>query len=95
MFVVLLKFSNNRDKASQFMDAHRAWIKQGLEEGTFLLVGSLQPNMGGAILAHNTSREDLEARLNNDPFVAEDVARPEVLEITPAMADERFKFLVD
>ncbi len=26
------------------MDEHNAWIKQGFDDGVFLLVGSLQPN---------------------------------------------------
>ena len=26
MFVVFLKFSDNKDKAGEFMDAHNAWI---------------------------------------------------------------------
>jgi hypothetical protein len=26
-----------------------------IDDGIFLLVGSLRPNLGGAILAHNTS----------------------------------------
>ena len=41
MFMVLLKFSENKAQASQFMEAHNAWIKQGFDDGVFLLVGSL------------------------------------------------------
>lgn len=60
----------------------------------FSLAGSLQPNLGGAILAHNTSLADLQARVNADPFAVEKVVTAEILEITPARADERPKFLV-
>ncbi len=48
------------------------------------LVGGLQPNLGGAIVAHNTSLADLQTRVNEDPFVAENVVSAEVLEITLA-----------
>ena len=44
MFVILLKLSENKSKASEFMDGHNEWIKQGFEDGVFFLVGSLQPN---------------------------------------------------
>ena len=54
MFIVLLKFSDNKGKASQFMEGHKEWIKRGFEDGVFLLVGSHQPNLGGGIVAHNT-----------------------------------------
>jgi len=94
MFVVLLKFSTNRGAAGQFMPGHKAWIEQGLDDGVFALVGSLQPNAGGAIVAHNTSLAELQAWVNADPFVAHDVVIAEILEITPARADERLKFLL-
>ncbi len=32
------------------MDGHNEWIKRGFDEGVFLMVGSLQPNLGGAIV---------------------------------------------
>jgi len=94
MYVVLLRFSANRDKAAEFMEAHRNWITQGFDDGVFLVVGSLQPNQGGAIVAHNASMAELESRVNRDPFVIEDVASPEIFEISPARADERLQFLV-
>ena len=95
MFVVLLKFSDNKGKASQFMEGHKDWIKRGFDDGVFLLVGSLQPNSGGGIVAHNTSLPDLQSRVNNDPFVVESVVNAEILEITPSKADARLNFLLD
>ena len=93
MFMVLLKFSENKAQASQFMEAHNAWIKQGFDDGVFLLVGSLQPSAGGTVMAYNTSRADLQNRVNADPFVAENVVTAEILEIAPAKTDERLSFL--
>lgn len=95
MFIVLLKFSDNKNKAGQFMDGHNQWIKRGFDDGVFLLVGSLQPNLGGGIVAHNTSLPDLQSRVNADPFVAENVVSAEIIEISPAKAEERLKFLLD
>ena len=95
MFVVLLKFSDNKAQAGQFMDGHRDWLKRGFDDGVFLVAGSLQPNLGGAIVADNTTLADLQGRVNGDPFVAENVVSAEILEITPAITDERLKFLLD
>lgn len=95
MFIVLLKFSNNKAKAGDFMDGHNAWLKRGFDDGVFLLAGSLQPSLGGGIVAHNTSRADLQNRVNDDPFVSENVVSAEILEITPAKADERLQFFLD
>ena len=95
MYVVFLRFSNNKARAGDFMDAHREWIKRGFDDGVFLVVGSLQPNLGGAIVAHNASKTELEDRVSRDPFVVADVATPEIFEILPARADERLQFLLD
>ena len=95
MFIVLLKFSENKDQASQFMEGHKEWIKRGFDEGVFLLAGSLQPNMGGGILAQDASLSDLQSRVNEDPFVAENVVTAEIIEITPSITDERLEFLLE
>jgi len=93
MFVILLRFAANKAKAGQFMEGHNMWLRRGFDEKVFLLAGSLQPNAGGGILAHNASRAELEARVADDPFVAEAIVSAEILEIAPGRVDERFAFL--
>ncbi|UCG74010.1 MAG: hypothetical protein JSV45_06435 [Chromatiales bacterium] len=94
MFVVLLKFSSNKEQASQFMEGHKEWINRGFNDDVFLVVGSLQPNLGGGIVAHNTSLEGLQRRVNDDPFVAESVVTAEIIEIAASRADGRLEFLL-
>lgn len=94
MFVVLLRFSENKTMAGEYMDGHNEWIKRGFDDGVFLLVGSLQPNLGGSVLAYNASLAELQERVSLDPFVQENVVSAEILEIDPKKADERLKFLV-
>lgn len=91
MFVVVLKFSGNKGQAGRFMEGHKAWLTRGFDDGVFLLAGTLQPNSGGGIVAHNTSLADLQSRVKDDPFVAEDVVSAEILEIAPSKIDERLK----
>jgi uncharacterized protein YciI len=95
MFIILLKFSSNKSQASQFMEGHKEWVERGLRDGVFLVTGSLQPNLGGGILAHNLSQLELQDRVNEDPFVVENVVSAEILEITPAKTDDRLSFLLD
>jgi len=94
MFVILLKFSENKSKAGELMEGHNEWLKRGFEDGVFLLVGSLQPNLGGSVIAHNTSLSELNERVKEDPFVAENIVSSEIFEIEPKKADERLNFLV-
>lgn len=92
MFVITLRFAD-KTKAPQFMDGHNAWIKRGFDDGVFLLAGSLRPSAGGAILAHHASAEEIAARVQEDPFVAEGIVSAEILTITPGRTDERLAFL--
>lgn len=94
MFVVLLKFSENKSQASDWMADHNAWLERGFDEGVFLLAGSLQPGLGGAILAQDASAEDLENRVAADPFVEHGVVAAQILEIAPGKADPRLEFLL-
>ena len=95
MYIVLLKFSKNKSRAGQWIEEHNAWIKKGLDDGKFLVVGSLQPNLGGAIVVNDMLKTELDQLVDADPFVANDVVTAEVLEITPAKTDERLKFLLE
>jgi uncharacterized protein YciI len=94
MFIVVLRFSNNRAKVAELMPAHNEWITRGLDDGVFLLVGSLRPAAGGAIVAHETTRSELELRVSQDPFVANDVVTADLLEISCSRADPRLAFLL-
>jgi uncharacterized protein YciI len=95
MFVVLLKFSDNKSEAARLMDGHKAWIKRGFEDGIFLVVGNLQPGLGGGIVAHGSTLSDLQERVAQDPFVAENVVRAEIVEIAPSRVDDRLSFLLN
>lgn len=95
MFIVLLRFSENLGRASEWMDGHNAWLARGFADGVFLLAGSLRPKLGGAILAHAATLPELQARVNEDPFVVERVVEAEILSIAPGKADERLAFLLN
>ena len=94
MFVITLKFSDNKSNAAQFMDAHKQWIKSGFDEGVFLLSGSLHSG-GGVVVAHNYSLEELQNRVDLDPFVKENIVTAQVMEFTPAKTDPRLNFLLE
>ncbi len=95
MYIVFLKFAENKNLASDFMDGHKAWIKEGIEQNSFLVVGSLNKNEGGVVLANNQSYDEIKNRVEEDPFVIEKIVNYEIFELTPAMANEQFQFLLN
>jgi len=94
MFVVLLRFSERKGKANQFMEGHKEWLKRGFDDGVFLLAGSIKPGLGGAVLAYGVTAEELATRVQQDPFVAEGVVTAEILDIAPSKTDPRLDFLL-
>lgn len=94
MHIIILKFADNRHNAAQHLPGHKAWLARGLEDGVFLLAGSLGSNLGGAILARGNSLAKIQDRVNEDPFVRENVVSAEVLEFSPSVASEDFQFLL-
>lgn len=94
MYIVLLKFSENRSQAGALMEAHNVWLKRGFDEGAFILAGSLVPSQGGALLAQGMALDALRERVEEDPFVAANVVSAEILEIAPSKADARLQFLL-
>lgn len=94
MFIILLRFSDNKARAGDFMDGHRTWLQRGFDDGVFLLAGTLQPGIGGGILADGGTLEDMEARVREDPFVAENVVTAEILDVSASKADDRLAFLL-
>lgn len=76
------------------MTAHNEWLKQGFDDGVFLVAGSLQAGLGGSVVAHGITHEELQHRVNQDPFVEHRVVSVEIIEISPKKTDERLAFLL-
>lgn len=94
LYLVLLRFAGNSHQAGQWMQDHLNWLDQGFQENIFLLSGSLQPKLGGCILAGQVSRSDLTKRVEEDPFVRQQIVTAEILEITPSRFSEEWMHLM-
>lgn len=94
MFIVLLKLTDKRATAGEFMEGHKAWLTRGFDEGVFLLAGGIHDKSGGGILIHNCSRAELEARISADPFVQEGIVTVEITELSPSKAAAPLEFLL-
>lgn len=84
MHIIFLRFGHNRALAGQWMAGHGQWIQQGIDDGVFLVAGSLDNAQGGAILAASIEKDALLERVQKDPFVVHGVVVPEVQVIAPS-----------
>lgn len=92
MYLVLLRLADG-SRISEHLEGHKRWLQRGFDDTVFFLTGGIPQQGGGAILAAGLSAEDLRARLDDDPFVAQGVVTPEVVELETTMTDPRLAFL--
>ncbi|WP_440055778.1 YciI family protein [Pseudoalteromonas sp. T1lg65] len=94
MFIVFLRFTNNKHMAPQFMQSHLDWIKSGINDNAFLLAGGLLDGSGGCIVTHNITESELLKRLHEDPFVIENVVTFDFVAVAVSLAQVQQMFLV-
>jgi uncharacterized protein YciI len=69
MFVIELIYKADLVEIDAHMPAHVAFLKKYYAAGNFLVSGRQIPRHGGIILAVGKSRRQLEAIIEEDPFV--------------------------
>lgn len=92
MFLIRLTYTKPLEAVDALIPAHRRFLQEMYEAGTFLLSGRTEPRDGGVILASASSAEALESVLARDPFQA--IASYEIIEFVPSMAAPSFQSLV-
>lgn len=92
MYIVLLRLADG-SKVPEHLDGHRRWLQRGFDENVFFLTGGVPRVGGGAIIAAGLSRDALSKRLDEDPFIVNGVATPEVVELETTMTDPRLAFM--
>jgi uncharacterized protein YciI len=80
MFVIELTYKVDLARIDAQMKAHVAFLKKYYDAGNFLISGRQIPRTGGIIIAVGDSREQMEAVMQEDPFVKKGLADARVIE---------------
>ena len=80
MFVIELIYKADLTRIDAHMKAHMAFLKKHYAAGTFLISGRKIPREGGVILAAGKNRAQIEAIVQQDPFVQNGLADLRVIE---------------
>ena len=95
MLVVLLTYQRPLAEIDRRMRAHVAFLEEGYRAGLFVASGRQVPRTGGVILAVSPSRENLEALMEQDPFIREGLATFEVVEFRTSLYHPALKRFAD
>jgi len=80
MFVIELTYKAPLPEIDRHMKAHVAFLNRHYAAGRFVVSGRKIPREGGIIVATGGTREEIEALMREDPFVARGLADVRVVE---------------
>jgi uncharacterized protein YciI len=80
MFVIELTYRADLAEIDAHMAAHVRFLKKYYAAGNFLVSGRKIPREGGIILAVGTSRREIEAIVEEDPFHVHGLADSRIVE---------------
>jgi uncharacterized protein YciI len=80
MFVIELIYKAPLASIDAHMAAHVRFLKKHYAAGHFLVSGRKIPRDGGIIVATGATREEIEAIVREDPFVARGLAEYRIVE---------------
>ena len=80
MFVIELVYKAPLSEIDAHMAAHVGFLKKYYASGHFLVSGRKIPRDGGIILAVGKRRDDIDAIVREDPFVARGLADFRIIE---------------
>ena len=80
MFLIELTYKAALAEIDRHMKAHVAFLNRHYAAGRFVVSGRKIPREGGIIVATGGTREEIEALMREDPFVARGLAEVRVVE---------------
>lgn len=83
MFLITSRYLKSKDMVDQFLLEHRQFLDVYYKKGIFIASGRKATGDGGVILAKNSTKEEIEIILREDPFSREKISKYEIIEFTP------------
>ena len=88
MFVIELIYTADLSAIDAHMAAHVKFLKKYYKSGNFLISGRKIPRDGGIIVATGRSRLEIEAIVQEDPFVVHQLADFRIVEFRASQRAE-------
>jgi uncharacterized protein YciI len=80
MFIIELNYKAELSEIDARMRSHMTFLRKYYASGNFLVSGRKVPRDGGIIVATAASRADIEAIVQEDPFVKHGLADVRIIE---------------
>jgi len=90
LFSITLHYTRAAADIAPHLDAHRQWLVEYIKRGSIILAGPLEPRTGGLILASCADMASMQAMMEQDPFIVEQVASYAAQACRPALVASGF-----
>lgn len=95
MFVIISTYKKSLEEIDTKRGDHLAFISNYMLSGKFLFVGRKNPVDGAIIIAHNSTKEELEDIFKQDPYYTNGLAEYSITEFSPAMSAQGLEEILD
>ncbi|WP_407484262.1 YciI family protein [Elizabethkingia meningoseptica] len=83
MFIIALNYIKTISEIEELINAHNDFLNKYYAENKFLMSGRKNPRTGGVIIVQNTTKEELDDIIKEDPFYKHQAAAYEITEFLP------------
>ena len=83
MFIISLNYIKTISEIEELIDAHNDFLNKYYAEKKFLMSGRKNPRTGGIIISQNTTKEELDDIIKEDPFYKHRASEYEITEFLP------------
>ncbi|AIY39411.1 hypothetical protein LT85_0251 [Collimonas arenae] len=94
MYILNISYSQAPAAVQPYIPSHGAWVKQHIDDGSFLFAGPKKSGLGGMILASAMPKPALLALLAGDSYVQADVADYQIAEFDCKIAARTLESLL-
>lgn len=86
MFAIISVYKKSLDEVDRKREEHLAFIRSYVLSGKILFAGRKKSLDGAVILAHSSTKEEMEEIFRQDPYYKSGLAEYTVIEFSPAMS---------
>jgi uncharacterized protein YciI len=80
MYLLIISYTRPIEEVAPYVEDHSNWVKKYFNEGVFLFAGPKKNKLGGAILTKSIERNLLNEIIEQDSFIANNVAEYQIID---------------
>lgn len=90
MIIAVLRYKTELSEVEKHLEEHRIYLDKYYSSGKFIASGAQNPRIGGIILM-NTTKDEAQILIKEDPFFRNNIAEYDLIEFLPTKYQAGFE----